>query len=185
MDSRTFRSSSSAVNRCAAGQQDFRQPSAGAANKTHHSFRSEQENSSYVPPFARGECYRPLYSQDIREDRHGHRSDGKVKSEPKQELPARASGIPYIKKSHESPAADHIVEYTREASQGNSPGAAKVLPKHFKQPLTCFYWATQGHCVKSDEQCYYCHYATGVVASAPVRIGNTSELVLLSSQNSC
>lgn len=47
-----------------------------------------------------------------------------------------------------------------------------ILPKDFKQPLTCFYWATQGICNKSDEDCWYCHYDTGLVAGAPVRVGN-------------
>ncbi|KAK3702215.1 hypothetical protein LTR37_015047 [Vermiconidia calcicola] len=47
-----------------------------------------------------------------------------------------------------------------------------VLPKNFSQPLTCFYWHTYGWCTKSDDQCSYAHHDTGVVASAPLALGN-------------
>ncbi|KAJ9667084.1 hypothetical protein H2201_002919 [Coniosporium apollinis] len=45
------------------------------------------------------------------------------------------------------------------------------LPKNFSKPLTCFYWYYNGRCNKSDEACYYAHYHTGMVASAPVGTG--------------
>ncbi|KAK5133228.1 hypothetical protein LTR08_008063 [Meristemomyces frigidus] len=46
-----------------------------------------------------------------------------------------------------------------------------TMPKHFTQPLTCFYWHKNGFCTKSDEECLYAHYYTGVVASSPVSVG--------------
>lgn len=67
-----------------------------------------------------------------------------------------------------------------------------TMPKHFTQPLTCFYWHKNGVCTKKDEDCLlvhtltsspprltiyltdctlrYAHYYTGVVAAAPVTV---------------
>lgn len=50
------------------------------------------------------------------------------------------------------------------ASQGS-------MPKNFATPLTCFFWKNNGRCSKSDEDCWYAHYDTGVVAAAPVTVG--------------
>ena len=44
------------------------------------------------------------------------------------------------------------------------------MPKDFSQPLTCFYWHTYGVCQKSDNDCLYAHYPTGVIAAAPVSL---------------
>ena len=33
--------------------------------------------------------------------------------------------------------------------------------------LTCFFWARNGHCIRSDAECAYAHYDTGVVAHNP------------------
>ncbi|KAK4546551.1 hypothetical protein LTR36_001768 [Oleoguttula mirabilis] len=55
--------------------------------------------------------------------------------------------------------------------------AKTTQPKHFTQPLTCFYWHNNGFCTKSDEGCLYAHYYTGVVASAPVSVGGVNGVV--------
>ncbi|KAK5127861.1 hypothetical protein LTR85_004978 [Meristemomyces frigidus] len=55
--------------------------------------------------------------------------------------------------------------------------AKTTQPKHFTQPLTCFYWHKNGFCTKSDEDCLYAHYYTGVVASAPVSVGGIKGVV--------
>lgn len=33
--------------------------------------------------------------------------------------------------------------------------------------LTCFFWATYGHCKRSDAECTYAHYDTGTIANNP------------------
>lgn len=33
--------------------------------------------------------------------------------------------------------------------------------------LTCFFWARNGHCTRSDTECRYAHYETGIVANNP------------------
>ncbi|KAL9035079.1 MAG: hypothetical protein Q9180_005049 [Flavoplaca navasiana] len=33
--------------------------------------------------------------------------------------------------------------------------------------LTCFFWARNGHCIRSDAECRYAHYDTGTVAHNP------------------
>ena len=33
--------------------------------------------------------------------------------------------------------------------------------------LTCFFWARNGHCIRSDTECGYAHYDTGTVANNP------------------
>ncbi|KAF2086506.1 hypothetical protein K490DRAFT_66700 [Saccharata proteae CBS 121410] len=48
----------------------------------------------------------------------------------------------------------------------------RVKPKNFAKPLTCFYWYHNGRCQKSDEDCYYAHYDTGNLASAPVALSS-------------
>ncbi|KAI4202145.1 MAG: hypothetical protein LQ350_002812 [Teloschistes chrysophthalmus] len=35
--------------------------------------------------------------------------------------------------------------------------------------LTCFFWARNGHCMRSDAECGYAHYDTGVVANNPTQ----------------
>lgn len=80
--------------------------------------------------------------------------------------------------------------YSNNDHQGNvvaHPGrhpqgepSDRTMPKNFPQPLTCFYWHTQGRCNKSDEECWYAHCDTGVYASAPIRTGAGGKLVLSS-----
>ncbi|KAL8822604.1 MAG: hypothetical protein Q9191_006663 [Dirinaria sp. TL-2023a] len=33
--------------------------------------------------------------------------------------------------------------------------------------VTCYFWATNGHCQRSDEDCSYAHYHTGTIAPQP------------------
>lgn len=47
-----------------------------------------------------------------------------------------------------------------------------TLPKFFRNPLTCFYWAKNGTCSKTDDECMYAHHMTGRIADAPVRVAD-------------
>ncbi|KAL8851324.1 MAG: hypothetical protein Q9221_003769 [Calogaya cf. arnoldii] len=55
-----------------------------------------------------------------------------------------------------------------------SPGAgatamqpAASSPALGGKSLTCFFWARNGHCTRSDSECRYAHYDTGTVAHNP------------------
>ena len=67
----------------------------------------------------------------------------------------------------------NLVSIHTETDTSPSKGH-KVMPKNFRKPLTCFYWATLGRCHKSDQDCWYAHHHTGLVAAAPVRFGDGS-----------
>ncbi|KAL8662848.1 MAG: hypothetical protein Q9202_004362 [Teloschistes flavicans] len=65
----------------------------------------------------------------------------------------------------------------------NSSSASNTAIKGIAQPsssgggknLTCFFWARNGHCVRSDAECGYAHYDTGVVANNPTQSFTSSE----------
>ena len=46
----------------------------------------------------------------------------------------------------------------------------RTMPRNFSKPLTCFFWAQFGSCKKSDDECVYAHYHTGIIADAPISI---------------
>ncbi|KAL8895051.1 MAG: hypothetical protein Q9207_008317 [Kuettlingeria erythrocarpa] len=46
-----------------------------------------------------------------------------------------------------------------------------------KKHLTCFYWAKNGSCRYTDDECAYAHYNTGIVAHDPMHNQSTSTAV--------
>ena len=52
---------------------------------------------------------------------------------------------------------------TTDASSSGRPAASV---KH----MTCFFWARNGTCKWSDEDCLYAHYHTGYVANGPLQV---------------
>ncbi|TKA68501.1 hypothetical protein B0A49_07660 [Cryomyces minteri] len=57
------------------------------------------------------------------------------------------------------------------------------MPKDFLQPMTCFYWATQGRCTKTADECFYAHWDTGVIASAPVSMARDGQSVTVAGRH--
>lgn len=53
-------------------------------------------------------------------------------------------------------------------SQKASPASNHAVPsvKH----LTCYFWAKNGNCKWSDEECLYAHHDTGKVANGPLQV---------------
>ncbi|KAL8711269.1 MAG: hypothetical protein Q9225_007147 [Loekoesia sp. 1 TL-2023] len=68
---------------------------------------------------------------------------------------------------------------THNNSNNNDSPPSEARPRTAPQPptssssapasksLTCFFWARNGHCIRSDTECSYAHYDTGVVANNP------------------
>ncbi|TKA79356.1 hypothetical protein B0A49_01003 [Cryomyces minteri] len=59
----------------------------------------------------------------------------------------------------------------------------KIMPKDFLQPMTCFYWATQGRCTKTADECFYAHWDTGVIASGPVSMARDGQSVTVAGRH--
>ena len=70
--------------------------------------------------------------------------------------------------SQKSPATSSV-SIKKEASKQASPPnpsfwRSNTLPA---KSLTCFYWATQGYCLKDERDCLHAHHNTGDVARPP------------------
>lgn len=49
----------------------------------------------------------------------------------------------------------------------SAPASSSAAAAAGGKSLTCFFWARNGHCNRSDTQCAYAHYDTGTVAHNP------------------
>lgn len=63
-----------------------------------------------------------------------------------------------------SPPNPHLTPAVRGGSPDESFWRSNALPA---KSLTCFYWATQGYCVKDERDCLHAHHDTGEVARPP------------------
>ena len=63
-----------------------------------------------------------------------------------------------------SPPNPHLTPAVRGGSPDPSFWRANTLPA---KSLTCFYWATQGYCLKDERDCLHAHHHTGEVARPP------------------
>ncbi|KAL9134353.1 MAG: hypothetical protein Q9175_004458 [Cornicularia normoerica] len=63
-----------------------------------------------------------------------------------------------------SPPNPHLTPAVRGGSPDPSFWRANTLPA---KSLTCFYWASQGYCLKDERDCLHAHYHTGEVARPP------------------
>ena len=72
-----------------------------------------------------------------------------------------------VKKEALKQSSPHNSSLTH-AVRGNSPDASfwrsNTVPA---KALTCFYWASQGYCLKDERDCLHAHYHTGEVARPP------------------
>ena len=72
-----------------------------------------------------------------------------------------------VKKEASKQSSPHNPSLT-PAVRGNSPDTSfwrsNALPA---KALTCFYWASQGYCLKDERDCLHAHYHTGEVARPP------------------
>lgn len=63
-----------------------------------------------------------------------------------------------------SPPISHLTPAVRGGSPDPSCWRSNTLPA---KSLTCFYWASQGYCLKDERDCLHAHYHTGEVARPP------------------
>ena len=63
-----------------------------------------------------------------------------------------------------SPPNPHLTPAVRGGSPETKVWRSSALPA---KSLTCFYWASQGHCLKDEQDCLHAHHHTGEVARAP------------------
>lgn len=63
-----------------------------------------------------------------------------------------------------SPPNPHLTPAVRGGSPDPSFWRSNTLPA---KSLTCFYWATQGYCLKDERDCLHAHHHTGEVARPP------------------
>lgn len=63
-----------------------------------------------------------------------------------------------------SPPNPHLTPAVRGGSPDPSFWRSNTLPA---KSLTCFYWASQGYCLKDERDCLHAHYHTGEVARPP------------------
>ncbi len=67
-----------------------------------------------------------------------------------------------------SPAANTPSRTDNEAQpKPSAPASSSSAVAGGGKSLTCFFWARNGHCNRSDAQCAYAHYDTGTVAHNP------------------
>ncbi|KAL8996060.1 MAG: hypothetical protein Q9169_004336 [Polycauliona sp. 2 TL-2023] len=66
-----------------------------------------------------------------------------------------------------SSATNHIIPRPGSEEDGSATQAAAPSPALGGKALTCFFWARNGHCTRSDAECRYAHYDTGIVAHNP------------------
>ncbi|KAI4179404.1 MAG: hypothetical protein L6R41_007863 [Letrouitia leprolyta] len=92
-------------------------------------------------------------SRSDEECAYAHYHTGTV-AYPPPAVAASLSGNPY---------ADDSSNAKPETPLPSSASSSTVKPKS----LTCFFWARNGHCNRSDSECAYAHYDTGVVAHNP------------------
>ncbi|MCJ1450122.1 hypothetical protein MMC28_000451 [Mycoblastus sanguinarius] len=59
--------------------------------------------------------------------------------------------------------------WSRMPSPASATSPSTTYPPSMKM-LTCYFWAKQGWCKWSSEQCLYAHYDTGKVANGPLQV---------------
>ncbi|KAL8674075.1 MAG: hypothetical protein Q9168_001510 [Polycauliona sp. 1 TL-2023] len=74
-----------------------------------------------------------------------------------------------------STATTHITPIHCSGTDGPAIQPATPSPALGGKSLTCFFWARNGHCTRSDNECRYAHYDTGIVANNPSQ-NHASEL---------
>ncbi|KAL8862393.1 MAG: hypothetical protein Q9178_001402 [Gyalolechia marmorata] len=66
-----------------------------------------------------------------------------------------------------STTINHNILKPSSATDATAFQPATPLPVLGAKSLTCFFWARNGHCTRSDVECRYAHYDTGTVANNP------------------
>lgn len=99
---------------------------------------------------------------------YAHYATGTVAYPP----PAVAASIP----PNSEPHAPTAVTASTSTIPNNAPNPSPTYPAvasrtslstSGSKSLTCFFWARNGHCIRSDAECGYAHYDTGIVANNP------------------
>ncbi|KAL8635681.1 MAG: hypothetical protein Q9228_006855, partial [Teloschistes exilis] len=75
---------------------------------------------------------------------------------------------PAVAAASSSSSASNVAGKSTVQQPSSSGGGGKNL--------TCFFWARNGHCMRSDAECGYAHYDTGVVANNPTQSFSTSSV---------
>ncbi|KAL8867000.1 MAG: hypothetical protein Q9174_005945 [Haloplaca sp. 1 TL-2023] len=96
---------------------------------------------------------------------YAHHDTGTVAYPP----PGVVASIPVSNGVHTSTTSDAAVSApTGDLSVSASANVPSIPSSASKgKSLTCFFWARNGHCIRSDTECGYAHYDTGTVANNP------------------
>ena len=121
--------------------------------------RASSKMTGSVPPASK-----PNPQIEERSRKTGDMTDALLAQYSKQ---APASSSVSIKKEvskQTSPSNPHLTPAVRGGSPDPSFWRSNTLPA---KSLTCFYWASQGYCLKDERDCLHAHYHTGEVARPP------------------
>lgn len=108
----------------------------------------------------------PKVNQQVEERsrKSGDMTDALLAQYSKQPPDTSSVAIKKETKKQASPPNPHLTPAVRGGSPDASFWRANTLPA---KSLTCFYWATQGYCLKDERDCLHAHYPTGEVARPP------------------
>ena len=112
-----------------------------------------------MPPISK-----PNPQIEDRSRRTGDMTDALLAQYPKQSPITSSVSIKKENSKHASPPDRHLTPAVRGGSPDPSFWRSNTLPA---KSLTCFYWATQGFCLKDERDCLHAHHDTGEVARPP------------------
>lgn len=135
----------------------------GSGNPRHlHNDISPRTSSS---PFSRPECQNDRANMPDLIDELGLRDSSSPRSYQDGAYAIRPGGVSTPGQACRAPwqrdwrehKSEQVSPPSQSAKHPNTPHHAESdgarAPKHFKQPLECFYWHTFGYCTKSDDEC--------------------------------
>ena len=112
-----------------------------------------------VPPASK-----PNPQIEERSRKPGDMTDALLAKYSKQSPVASSVAIKKEATKQASPPNPHLTPAVRGGSPDASFWRSNALPA---KSLTCFYWATQGYCLKDERDCLHAHHHTGDVARPP------------------
>lgn len=107
---------------------------------------------------------KPNAQMEERSRKSGDMTDALLAQYSKQSPVTSSVSIKKEASKQASPPNPHLTPAVRGGSPDPSFWRSNTLPA---KSLTCFYWASQGYCLKDERDCLHAHYHTGEVARPP------------------
>ncbi len=117
------------------------------------------KEASSMPPASK-----PNSQIEERSRRTSDMTDALLAQHPKQSPVTSSVTIKKETTKQASPPNPHLTPAVRGGSSDPSFWRSNTLPA---KSLTCFYWASQGYCLKDERDCLHAHHHTGDVARPP------------------